>query len=85
MKCILFYIIITLTLVGILYSQPIVRTYNGIVNDNAVRIRAEPSIDSAIVGRLDQGMAVTVYGRTQERMFLDGYNSFWLKNNNFIY
>jgi hypothetical protein len=71
--------IITLSLGAVLYSQSIEKSYNGIVNDNAVRIRAEPSLDGTIVGRLDRGMAVKVYGRTRERMFLDGYNSYWLK------
>jgi len=64
-----------------LYSQANLVNYNGIVNDNAVRIRAEPSLDGAILGRLDQGMAVRVYGRTQERMFLDGYDSYWININ----
>jgi hypothetical protein len=60
-------------------SQSIGRTYNGIVNDDAVRIRAEPSLEGAIAGRLDQGMSVEVHGRSQDRMFLDGYDSYWLK------
>ena len=62
-----------------LYSQSNSVSYNAIVNDNAVRTRSEPSLDGTIVGRLDQGMRVKVYGRTQERMYLDGYNSYWLK------
>jgi len=79
MKRILFSTIIVFSLVSILPSQSIARMYNGIVNDDAVRICAESSLDGEIVGRLDQGMAVRVYGRTQERMFLEGYNSYWLK------
>jgi hypothetical protein len=61
------------------FSQANSVNYNGIVNDNAVRIRAEPSLDGTIVGRLDRGMSVKVYGRTQNSMFLAGYNSYWLK------
>ena len=50
-----------------------------VVNDNTVRIRVEPSLDSTIIGQLDRGIVVRVYGRTQNRMFSDGYDSFWLK------
>jgi hypothetical protein len=53
--------------------------YNVIVNDNAVRVRDQPSLEGAIVGQLNQGMTVTVFGRSQERMFWEGYDSYWLK------
>jgi len=51
----------------------------GIVNDNAVRIRDQLSPDAAIIGQLDQGMKVSVLGRSGNRVFLDGYDSFWLR------
>jgi hypothetical protein len=53
--------------------------YNGIVNDNAVRIRDKPSIEGTVVGQFNKGTSVTVFGRSQERIFLEGYNSYWLK------
>jgi len=62
-----------------LYSQANSVNYNGIVNDNAVRIRDTPSLGAKIVGQLNQGMSVTVLGRSQNRMFLDGCDSYWLK------
>ena len=62
-----------------LYSQANSVNYNAIVNDNAVRVRDTSSLDGRIVGQLNQGMSVTVLGRSQNRMFLDGYDSYWLK------
>jgi len=63
----------------VLYSQTNIEQYNGIVNDNAVRIREAPYLEGKIIGQLNQGMSVTVLGRSENRMFLDGYDSYWLK------
>jgi hypothetical protein len=63
----------------VLYPQTNFEYYNGIVNDNSVRIRNRPSLEGGIIGRLDQRMSVTVLGRSQDRMFLEGYDSYWLK------
>jgi hypothetical protein len=52
---------------------------NAIVNDNAVRIRDQPTLEGKIIVQLNQGMSVTVLGRSQERMFLEGYDSYWLR------
>jgi len=60
-------------------TSPVNRHYIGIVNDNAVRIREQPSIESIVSGQLNQGLTVTVLGRSEKRMFLDGYDSYWLK------
>jgi hypothetical protein len=60
-------------------TSPVNRHYTGIVNDNAVRIREQPSIESTVSGQLNQGLTVTVLGRSEKRMFLDGYDSYWLK------
>ena len=78
-----FIIFLILCLCFPLYSQTFT-TYIGNVNNSGVRVREEPSLDSAIVGQLEQGMTVTVLGRSQYRMYLDGFNSYWLRirNNN---
>jgi len=55
MKHVFLHLIITILVWNILHSQSIVKIYNGIVNDDAVRIRVEPSLDSTIIGRLDKG------------------------------
>jgi len=60
-------------------TSPVNILYTGIVNDNAVRIREQPSIESTVSGQLNQGLTVTVLGRSEKRMFLDGYDSYWLK------
>jgi hypothetical protein len=53
--------------------------YTGTVNDNAVRIREQPSVENTVSGQLNQGMTVSVLGRSEKRMFLGGYDSYWLK------
>jgi hypothetical protein len=53
--------------------------YTGTVNDNAVRIRDRPSLEGNVVGKYNKGRMVTVLGRSKERMFLEGYDSYWLK------
>jgi len=60
-------------------TSPVNKFYTGIVNDNAVRIREQPSIESTVSGQLNQGLTVTVLGRSEKRMFLDRYDSYWLK------
>ena len=55
--------------------------YYAIVNANAVRIRDQPSLEGIIIGHLNSGMAVNVLGRTQNRMSLEGNNTYWLKIN----
>jgi hypothetical protein len=44
-----------------------------------VRIREQPSFEGTVVGQLNKGMPVTVFGRSKERMFLEGHDSYWLK------
>lgn len=60
-------------------TSPVNILYTGIVNDNAVRIREQPSIEGTVSGQLNRGLTVTVLGRSEKRMFLDGYDSYWLK------
>jgi hypothetical protein len=52
------------------------RFYTGIVNDNAVCVRELPYIERIISGQLNHGLTVTVLGRSEKRMFLDGYDSY---------
>jgi hypothetical protein len=53
--------------------------FNAVVNDNAVRIRDQPSLEGTVIRHLNQGMKVDVVGRSRNRMFLEGYDSYWLK------
>lgn len=55
--------------------------YSGLANSDGIRIRVYPSLEAEIIGRLDRGTTVAVYGRSRYRMFLDGFDSFWLKIN----
>ncbi|MDR2480192.1 MAG: SH3 domain-containing protein [Treponema sp.] len=75
-----FIIIVVLLLHGsILYAQTALKQYTAIVNDNFIRIRDQPGLDGKRIGGLNQGAIVSVFGRSQERMFLNGLDSFWLK------
>jgi hypothetical protein len=53
--------------------------YYGVINDNHIRIRDEAGINGKIINSLNQGEEVSVLGRTKDRMYLDGFDSFWLK------
>ena len=61
------------------YSQE--RYYYAVVNANGLRIREQPSLDSNIIGQLNQGMSVNILGRSLYIMFLDGNHSYWYKIN----
>ena len=53
--------------------------YSGVTNNDEVSVREYPSLDADVIGQLERGMIVTVLGRSKYRMFLEGYDSFWLK------
>jgi hypothetical protein len=53
--------------------------YYGVVNDNHVRVRNEAGINGKIISSINQGEEVSVLGRSKDRIYLDGFDSFWLK------
>lgn len=75
LMCIFYIILIN----SFLNSQTYSRGYSGIINDNTIRIRDMPSLEGKIIGQLNQGMTITILGRSQNRMYLDGYDSYWIK------
>ena len=62
-----------------LISAAVIEQINGITNSNGVFIREDPSLDAAVIGRFEKGILFTVLGRSSDRMFLNGYDSFWLR------
>ena len=72
-------IAIFISLNSLLNAQENYKTYNGVINDNIVGIRAEPFLDSSIIGYLNKGDSVKIYGRSFNRMYLNGNDSYWLR------
>lgn len=71
------FVIICIILCGnILYLHSL--EGKGIVNDNSVRIREQPNLEGEIKGLLEKGVEVVVFGRSEMRMLLNGYDSYWL-------
>jgi uncharacterized protein (UPF0297 family) len=57
-----------------LYPQTDIR--HGIVNDNHIRVRDSPGLDGSIIGSLSKGDKAYILGRSKNRMYLDGFDSF---------
>ena len=64
---------------GDLIGTNVIEHNTGIINNNGIGIFEYPSFDADIIERIDRGILVTVLGRSMDRMFFGGYDSFWLK------
>jgi hypothetical protein len=49
----------------------------GVVNDQGVRIRKEPTLEGAQIGSLSKGERVTVLGRTDAKMKMGEMEAYW--------
>jgi hypothetical protein len=75
----LFLLLLILSSSLLAFSQNTAIKYHGIVNENSVRVRESAGLTGNIIGKLNRGDTVLVLGRSQERMYLDGFDSYWLK------
>lgn len=51
----------------------------GILNDNRVRLRNAPNLESNKIGSLMKGDIVQILNRSDKRMIINNMNSFWFK------
>jgi hypothetical protein len=79
MKRIFFSAMIIFSLCCGIYPQVARSAYNGIVNTNSLRVRDDANLGGNIIGRLDRQTPVMVFERSNDRMFFEGYDSYWLK------
>jgi len=62
-----------------LINTTVLEHNNGITNNDGVGIFESPSFDASVIKQLDRGILVAVLGRSRDRMFFDGHDSFWLR------
>lgn len=56
--------------------------YNGVINDNRIRVRAEPSLEGNILGMLNLGAEVRIIDRSREKQKIGSQEAFWYKVEN---
>jgi uncharacterized protein YgiM (DUF1202 family) len=56
--------------------------YDGILNDNNVNIRTEPSIKSSVIDRLNKGNKVHINNTNEERISINNLVDYWYYINN---
>jgi hypothetical protein len=53
--------------------------YNGLINEDNVRLRAEPNLESEILLRLNKNIWITVLGWNDEKVKINDFDFYWFK------